>query len=72
MKDNWTVVYTTGVRHLAELAKQVLVDNNIPAVVFSKKDSSYLFGDIEVYVEKENLDEAKKIIEQFENNINIE
>lgn len=69
MIKNWVSVYTTGVRHLAEIATQMLKENGIPAVIFNNKDSSYLFGEIEVYVHKDNEAEAKKLIEEFENNL---
>jgi hypothetical protein len=72
MIKDWEIVYITGKRHLAEMAKQILIDNEIDAVILSKKDSSYLFGDIEVYVHENNLEKGKKLIEEFEKNIKIE
>ncbi len=72
MNDNWISVYSTGLRHLAEMAKQMLMDKDIPAVIVNKKDSSYLFGEIEVYVKGEDVIKAKFYIEQFEKNIKTE
>lgn len=71
MSENWVKVYSTGVRHLAELVKIMLFDNGIPAVILNKKDSSYLFGEIQVCVKRDDVIEAKYYIKQFENNIEI-
>lgn len=66
MTDNWVSVYTTGVKYLAEFAKQMLEDNNIPAVIMNRKDSMYLFGEIEVFVNPKDKEKAKELIEQFQ------
>ena len=66
------LVYATGTEYLAELLKQVLEDNNINVFVFNRQDSTYRFGDIEVYVNSEDLERAKLICEEFENNTKIE
>ncbi len=72
MNKNWVSVYSTGMRHLAELAKQMLLDNGIPAVIVNRKDSSYLFGEIEIFVRRKDVIKAKYYIEQFEKNISID
>ena len=47
----------------AEIIKQMLEENEINVVLLNKQDSSYnMFGSIELYVEKENLDSAKSLI----------
>ncbi len=55
MDDNWTVAYSTSKPWQAEIAKQILEDNGIAAVIINKQDSSYLFGEAEVYVDICNL-----------------
>lgn len=72
MSDNWVSVYTTGVKHLAEWAKEMLEDNGIIAVVLNKKDSIYLFGEIEVYVKPEDEGKAKELIENFQKTFKLE
>jgi hypothetical protein len=68
MDKDWVVVYSIGQQHLAEMAKKMLADHNITSVIINKKDSSYLsFGDIELYVRKEDEDKAKSLIKDFEN-----
>ncbi|MDD2387220.1 MAG: DUF2007 domain-containing protein [Bacteroidales bacterium] len=69
---NRELVYATEIEYLAELLKQVLEDNNINVFIFNRQDSSYRFGDIEVYVNSENLEKAKLICSEFENNTKIE
>ena len=38
-----------------EIIKQMLVENNIPAVLLNKQDSSYHFGVIELFVDNEHV-----------------
>lgn len=63
---NWTTIYTTDKMYLAELAKQMLADNGIDAVIMSKKDYAYKFGDIEVCVNRDNVIKSLLLIKEFE------
>lgn len=61
----WVQVYSTNVPHQADIVKQMLESNGLEAVVVNKQDSSYLtFGEAEVYVLFENVEIAKKLIEE--------
>ena len=60
--DNWQKVYTINQQHKAEIVKAVLEENDISAVVVSKKDSLYQLGNYEVYVSSENVLSAVKMI----------
>ena len=52
----------------AEITKQMLEENNINVVLLNKQDSSYLmFGPIELYVNKEQLKQAKELLKYTEN-----
>ena len=42
----------------------MLLSNNIEAILMNQKDSSYHFGNIEIYTKKENLPKAEKIISE--------
>ena len=66
MDSNWVKLYTSSVAYKAELIKGYLIDNDIPAVVVNKKDSSYLFGELEVYVPSDKAIVAKRLITQHE------
>ena len=47
----------------AEITKQMLEENNIKVVLLNKQDSSYLmFGEIELYINKEQFDQAKDLL----------
>jgi hypothetical protein len=64
--ENWKVVYVTGEPYLAEMARQVLGDNGIEAVIMDKKDSAYpVIGQIEVMVKRDNLEAAQQLINEF-------
>lgn len=65
MNENWVKhkVYQNSVQ--AEIVKQMLIENDIPAVLLNKQDSSYLFGVIELYVEREYQLEATALIDSF-------
>lgn len=45
-----------------ELRRAVLEQHDIPAVVLNKRDSSYLFGFVELRVQNEDLDRAKAVL----------
>lgn len=61
--QDWAKIYSTMHRQKAEIVKGVLENEGIPAVVMDKLDSSYqAFGELEVYVNPENLEEAEKLI----------
>jgi predicted glycoside hydrolase/deacetylase ChbG (UPF0249 family) len=68
MESNWTKVYTTENAYSAEIIKQALTENGIPAVLMNKQDSSYkTFGVVMVMVHPDNVDEATAYIS--ENNL---
>lgn len=61
--QGWQKIYTTSLRHKAEIVKGALENNSIPAVILDKKDSSYhLFGEVEIYVNPEDTESAESII----------
>jgi len=66
MEKGWTNIRNFNKPYLAEIAKEVLADNNIKSVIINKKDSSYnTFGDIELYVREENAEIAKQLIKEL-------
>ena len=51
----------------AEITKQMLEENNINVVLLNKQDTSYLmFGSIELYVNEEQLNQAKDLLKYTE------
>jgi len=66
MEKDWKLVYFTGDDYRGTIAKELLEENGINAVVINRKDSSYTsFGDIEVYVSNEDEEQANKILEHL-------
>jgi len=70
MKNNqdFVKVYASGKLYLIEMLKVFLADNQIESFILNQQDSSYLFGDIELYVRKKDKEEAIKLIKKFEAN----
>lgn len=54
--DNKILVYSTDQYVQALNIKEMLAENNIVADIVNRKDSSFLIGEVEVYVDK--TDEA--------------
>jgi hypothetical protein len=64
MEEGWIKVYKTDKKYQADIIIELLDENGITGVVMDKKDSSYMFGNIEVYVPAENEEQALTIILQ--------
>ncbi len=62
MDDKWQKIYSSGHEHKVEIVKAVLKDMDIDSVIVNKKDSAYLFGDLELYVHADQVIRAKRII----------
>jgi len=60
MNENWQSIYSTQYEYKAEIIKAVLEENDIKCFVLSKKDSAYLFGEIELYVSPDNVLKGQK------------
>jgi hypothetical protein len=60
---NWVCIYSTKNIPQANIIQGMLNDNNIPAQLLNKLDSSYLsFGEIEIYVPKEFKTLAESVL----------
>ena len=66
MEKNWVCIYNTSTLYLAEIAKDLLHEKDIEAVVINKQDSNYQFGILEVYVDRDNAIRAKRIIKDVD------
>lgn len=64
MEKDWVNIYSSTQANDIEIVKAVFADNDIPAIDINKKDSSYLFGEIEVYVNRNDVLKAKQIIKK--------
>lgn len=66
MEENLVHIYSTAQPYTAELVRQMLVDKNIGAFLVNKQDSTYKFGEVELYVNRDDVIRAKMLIKEFE------
>ena len=48
------------------MAKDLLEENDINAVIINKQDSNYLFGSLEIYVERDNAIRGKHFLRNLD------
>jgi len=48
------------------MVRQMLTNHNIQSFLVNKQDSSYKFGVVELYVNRDDVIRAKKLIQEFE------
>lgn len=66
MEKHWVKLFITGNPVQAEITKQMLEEHGVAAVVLNKQDSSYRFGQIELYVHESEEAFAKGLIAEME------
>jgi hypothetical protein len=62
MDSGWAPIFSTGKYYSALMARDCLDEEEIESVIINKQDSTYLFGDVELFVRKENVIKAKHIL----------
>jgi hypothetical protein len=62
--ENWESIMKTKNSVQVEIARGLLEENGIPAVVMDKKDSSYsnIFGYVELLVPRQDAEAAKALL----------
>ncbi len=68
MESDLVNIYSAGQPYMAEMVRQMLADHNIQSFIVNKQDSAYKFGDIELFVHRDNIIRAKMLIREFEEN----
>jgi hypothetical protein len=66
MEKDWIVAYTTNKIYQAEIFRELLGNHAIDSYIINKQDSTYKFGDIEVYVRRNDILKAKMLVKEFE------
>ncbi|MBQ4230819.1 MAG: DUF2007 domain-containing protein, partial [Salinivirgaceae bacterium] len=56
MEKDWQLVYSAKSVVEAEMRRAILESAGLEPIVMNKQDSSYLFGDVEVYVSNEQFE----------------
>ena len=64
--EKWTMVFSSSRLYQVEILKGLLEENDIPCFIINKQDSSYLFGEIELYVSVEDSVKALNLINHSE------
>jgi len=64
MNNDWVKVYTVGNIPKAEMIKGMLQEMGIECSIMNKKDSAFLFGNIELFVQQKDEITAKKLINE--------
>lgn len=62
MTEGWVKVYTAADFFKSEMVRQVLIDNEIDAVLLDKKGYPYMIGEVEIYIHEDNFHKALSII----------
>ncbi len=66
MEKGWELVTYFDKRNRAEMFLGLLESNGIKAVIINKKGSELLLGPVEVFVNEEQIDQAKDFLKTFE------
>ncbi len=71
MEKNWTKIFSSTNPIEVEILKQMLKENGVISIDINQQDSSYnMFGNINLYVQEEYVENATKLIEQNNNERN--
>jgi hypothetical protein len=66
MEKGWKKIYFAGDEFKVLIARDLLEAGGINSVIMNQKDSSYTsFGDVELYVEEHDAEEAERILDQL-------
>jgi hypothetical protein len=63
LEKGWVNIFS-GASNIAELKCGLLKEQGFNAVVINKQDSSYLFGEAELYVPQDEVIRAKRILNE--------
>jgi hypothetical protein len=66
MGSDLVQIYSVEKLYFAELVRQMLMDHDILSFIVNKQDSAYKFGDIELFVRRDDVMKAKMLIREFE------
>jgi len=62
MDENWVLLKTTSDDFTAEIISGMLKENQIEPIVMNKRDSEFLLGEVELYVQNTDLEKAKQLL----------
>ena len=62
MEKDWIKIFTSTDFYRSEIVKQMLIENDIDAVLMNKQLSGYNIGSVEVYIHQEDFSKAVEIM----------
>jgi hypothetical protein len=62
MENNWVKIYSSNQATQIEFAKSLMEEASIETFEINKTDSTYLLGEIELYVDQTLVDKAQLIL----------
>jgi hypothetical protein len=62
MENNWVKIYSSNQATQIEFAKSLMEEASIETFEINKTDSTYLMGEIELYVDQTLVDKAQLIL----------
>lgn len=68
MERGWNKIFSSTDFFKVEMIRQALMENDIQAVIINKQDSSYRFGQVELYVAGKHEEEALTIVKEMTHN----
>jgi len=62
MEAGWVKIYTSADFFKSELVRQVLIDQEMEAIIINKQGFPYRIGEVEVYIHEDDFQKALEII----------
>ncbi|HPE33721.1 MAG TPA: DUF2007 domain-containing protein [Bacteroidales bacterium] len=62
MNSDWVKIYSAGNLYKVDLVKGLLEESGIKSEILNQKDSAFLTGDVELFVDTKDFEEAKRIL----------
>jgi hypothetical protein len=66
MEKEWVIIFESMDTLQVEMARQALERVEIDSVIFNKKDRTYGFGGLELYIHRDHAIRAKQILKDFQ------
>ncbi len=68
MEKGWVEIFMTAHEYKASIAKELLENEGVKAVVLNQRDSAYqAFGEIGIYVEEKDAEIAALLLKNLKN-----
>lgn len=62
MEDTWVKVYAADNEYSVEIVQGMLEENGIEAIIMNKKDSEFLVGEVELYVDEKDVELVTELL----------